>query len=229
MNEHLRSMVAPCAGRGTRMGCAASKSMLRVHGRPLLQYIVEYWRRDCEMWYFVLNPDDVETVSFVESLDVNFKILVQEEPRGIGDAVLLAGDSVTGPFTVALGDCVVSGVFDFTGPRGAGIGIWEQASPVDVSRNYGAVLERGGGRVLRVEEKPADPSGMKCGMGVYFLTPDIFPAIRATPPDAGGYVQITSALQTFIDMGNILAPVPFSGNYINVNDRSDLERAESVI
>ncbi len=62
-------------------------------------------------------------------------------------------------------------------------------------------------RVTNMVEKPAPgtaPSNLAV-VGRYILTPDIFDILRATPPGAGGEVQLTDALRTQAERGCVIA------------------------
>ena len=135
----------------------------------------------------------------------------QREPLGLGHAILAARNLVgEEPFAVLLGDDVVDApvpcigqmleVFARTGAPVVGI---MEVRPEEVS-SYGIVAgEPAGDRMVRLTglvEKPAlaeAPSRLAI-VGRYILTPDIFPALEATPPDAGGEIQLTDGLRRLL-------------------------------
>jgi UTP--glucose-1-phosphate uridylyltransferase len=135
----------------------------------------------------------------------------QREPLGLGHAILTARSLVgEEPFAVLLGDNVVDarepcigqlmGVFARTGAPVVGI----MEVPPEAVSSYGIVAgEPDGDRVVRLTglvEKPAvaeAPSRLAI-VGRYVLTPDIFPALEATAPDAGGEIQLTGGLRRLL-------------------------------
>lgn len=135
----------------------------------------------------------------------------QREPLGLGHAILTARSLVgEEPFAVLLGDNVVDApkpcigqlmeVFARTGAPVVGI---MEVPPEEVS-SYGIIAgEPMGDRLVRLTglvEKPAAaeaPSRLAI-VGRYVLTPDIFPAIEATAPDAGGEIQLTNGLRRLL-------------------------------
>ncbi|MBI4392139.1 MAG: UTP--glucose-1-phosphate uridylyltransferase GalU [candidate division NC10 bacterium] len=135
----------------------------------------------------------------------------QREPLGLGHAILTARSLVgEEPFAVLLGDNVVDarepcigqlmGVFARTGAPVVGI----MEVPQEAVSSYGIVAgEPEGDRVVRLTglvEKPtvAEAPSRLAIVGRYVLTPDIFPALEATAPDAGGEIQLTSGLRRLL-------------------------------
>jgi len=77
-----------------------------------------------------------------------------------------------------------------------------------------------------VVEKPTDVPNDLCGTGYYFFEPDVFDAIRATPPSPRSNEQeITDVLQTLIGAQGLRA-LWFDGTYININTPADLAAVE---
>lgn len=52
---------------------------------------------------------------------------------------------------------------------------------------------------------PQDAPSNLAVIGRYILTPDIFEILRNTPPGKNGEVQLTDALQTQAESGNVIA------------------------
>lgn len=135
----------------------------------------------------------------------------QREPLGLGHAILTARSLVgEEPFAVLLGDNVVDApkpcigqlmeVFARTGAPVVGI----MEVPLEEVSSYGIIAgEPMGDRLVRLAglvEKPAAaeaPSRLAI-VGRYVLTPDIFPALEATAPDAGGEIQLTNGLRRLL-------------------------------
>ena len=95
---------------------------------------------------------------------------------------------------------------------------------------YGAItpefIEENLARVLSVVEKPtADqaPSNL-AAIGRYVLTPEIFDALRETPPDMGGEVQLTDAINLLAQQQTVYAHV-FEGVRYDIGKKLDYLRA----
>ena len=112
--------VIPAAGRGTRMHPATRsvpKALLPVVDRPAIQWVIEEGMRAGVGHFVVVVNRGVDDLLFshfegMEGLEalagfdgVTLDWVVQDEPRGLGDAVLQARDVVGGrPFFCMLGD-----------------------------------------------------------------------------------------------------------------------------
>ncbi|MBT8459138.1 MAG: UTP--glucose-1-phosphate uridylyltransferase [Rhodobacteraceae bacterium] len=137
-----------------------------------------------------------------KSDDVVFTM--QDEPRGLGHAVLCARDHVLdGPVAVILPDDLILGApcigemveaYD----RGHMVATMTVA-PEDVSK-YGVLAVTGhDGRITHAHgmvEKPAasEAPSRKAVIGRYVLDADIFDALETQAPGAGGEIQLTDAI-----------------------------------
>jgi UTP--glucose-1-phosphate uridylyltransferase len=137
----------------------------------------------------------------------------QKSALGLGHAVLQARDLVGDePFAVMLGDDIVDAQEPCIGQmlrvyerRGNPV-IALQQVPREQTRQYGIVGARPlaeDGRVVEITdmvEKPhpdTAPSNLAI-IGRYLLPPEIFRILAATTSDAGGEIQLTSALKTLL-------------------------------
>ncbi len=158
------------------------------------------------------KTDLLEQVRAISRINVSY--VRQGESLGLGHAVLMAKDLVGDePFAVMLGDDIIDSpvpcmkqmmnVFErYQGPV-----IAVQQVPRDDISAYGVidgVAEAESDRVYRINhmvEKPKKgeaPSDLAI-IGRYILTPDIFPALEATPRDAGGEIQLTNGLRRLME------------------------------
>jgi UTP--glucose-1-phosphate uridylyltransferase len=161
----------------------------------------------------------------------------QRDPLGLGAAVAVAEPHVAGePFAVLLGDDIIAtsdpllermiGVY---GRYGRSV-IAVQEVPRSEINLYGAVkpefIEDDLARVVDIVEKPSPqqaPSTL-AAIGRYVLTPEIFEAIRATTPDAGGEVQLTDAIASLARDQAVYAFV-FEGARYDIGKKIDYLRA----
>ncbi|MGH3427653.1 MAG: UTP--glucose-1-phosphate uridylyltransferase, partial [Mycobacteriales bacterium] len=167
----------------------------------------------------------------------------QDEPRGLGHAVLCAqrhvGDE---PFAVQLGD-------DMIDPRdpllpamleaqrhygGVVLGLIEV--PQEQIDRYGCVAATSTGHefegynsvsVSGLVEKPKPteaPSNLAI-IGRYILPPEIFEAIRQTEPGASNEIQLTDAIAGLLHNGVPVHGVIFTGRRYDTGDRGDYLKA----
>ena len=82
-------------------------------------------------------------------------------------------------------------------------------------------------RVTGLVEKPPveeAPSSLAI-IGRYVLAPEVFDAIRTTPPGRGGEIQLTDALLTLVEQGVPVHGVVFSGRRYDTGDKLDYLKA----
>jgi len=260
----VRKAVIPAAGLGTRFLPATKsqpKEMLPVVDKPAIQYVVEeavraglediliitgrgkrtiedHFDRSIELEARLERSGKFDELKQVREVSDMAKIhyIRQPEPMGLGSAVAMAEDHVSGePFVVLLGDeIVVSG-----NPLGEMIEVYDrygrsviaaQEVPRSEIHLYGVVSGEAVAdnlvRATGVVEKPsADeaPSNLAVVHG-YVLTPEIFDALRATPPDAGGEVQLSDALNLLASQQAVYAYV-FEGIRYDVGNKLGYLRA----
>ena len=175
--------------------------------------IEDYFDRSFELEYFLERKGDIELLRRMLELSslVDICYIRQKEQLGLGHAVLMAKDIIgEEPFAVILPDDVIDSdeptlkrmikVFE---KYGASVIAVEPVSEENVSR-YGIVetkrVAEGVYQVLNLVEKP-EPGQAPSNLGIvgrYILKPQIFDALRVTPPGQGKEVQLTDALQLLL-------------------------------
>lgn len=161
----------------------------------------------------------------------------QKDPLGLGAAVAVAEPHVGGdPFAVLLGDDIVATseallpkMIEIYERYGRSVIAVQEVARDDISL-YGSVkpefVEDDLARVLDIVEKPSKeeaPSNLAV-IGRYVFTPEIFDAIRQTPPDSGGDVQLTDAIALLARQQAVYAFV-FDGVRYDIGKKLDYLRA----
>ena len=179
--------------------------------------------------------DDLKVVREISDMAM-IHYIRQKEPAGLGAAVALAEPHVgREPFAVLLGDDIILGpnllndmigVYDRYG-RSVICGMEVPRSEIHL---YGAItpefVEDNLARVRSIVEKPSAeqaPSNL-AAIGYYVLTPEIFDAIRETPPDKSGEVQLTDAINLLAHQQAVYAFV-FEGIRYDIGKKLDYLRA----
>ena len=185
------------------------RDILIVTGRGK-RTLEDHFDRSFELEHYLEDSGKHEELKEVREISemASIHYIRQRDPAGLGDAVAHAEDHVGGePFAVLLGDDIVAmgsplleqmiGVY---GRYGRSVLAAQEVRREDI-RLYGAIkpewIEDDLARVVDIVEKPPPeeaPSNL-AAIGRYVLTPEIFDAIRETPPDAGGELQLTDALR----------------------------------
>ena len=266
MARKVTKAVFPVAGLGTRFlpaTKASPKEMLSLVDKPLIQYVVEeaiaagideiimvtgrnksciedHFDRSVELEHTLEAKGDEERLRLVRDIAgmVDFCYIRQNEPKGLGHAILrakkLVGDE---PFAVLLGDDIIHS------PRKPAIGqlievfrktgrpvVAVEQVPMENISAYGVVAPVSRrGRLVQARsmvEKPQRekaPSNLAI-IGRYVLTPDIFARLEATEPDYKGEIQLTAALNALARRRQVLA-LEFEGIRYDAGDKLGYLRA----
>lgn len=260
----IRKAVLPVAGLGTRFLPATKaqpKEMLPIVDKPLVQYAVEEVAASgIPMAIFVTGRGKA---AIENHFDVSFELehqlagrgkenlrrqlrsiagltqvtyVRQQEPRGLGHAVLTARDLVGDePFAVLLSDDIIDSrvpclkqmmaVFEKYG--GSVIAI--QRVKRSAVSSYGIIRgrlvpdEQWDGRLFQIEDmvekpKPSEAPSNLAVIGRYVLTPAVFRELSATRPGAGKEIQLTDALRRLLKKEKVFGYV-FEGKRYDAGDK----------
>lgn len=182
--------------------------------------IEDYFDRSFELEFYLREKGKFEELKQIEEIGemVDIYYVRQKKPLGLGDAILHAEKHVNGePFAVLLGDDIIVSekpgikqLIEIAERKEAPV-IGVERVPWELVSRYGIVDgEPLGDEVYQVKhlvEKPSPqeaPSNVAI-IGRYVLTPEVFDALRETPPGRGGELQLTDALQRLLSSQNIFA------------------------
>ncbi|PKB65240.1 MAG: hypothetical protein BZY80_00685 [SAR202 cluster bacterium Io17-Chloro-G2] len=245
----VRKAVIPTAGLGTRflpVTKSLPKVLLPILDKPMLQYVVEeavqagveqiilvvspgsesvagYFQPDAALEAHLIDsgtPELAEMVKHAANLAA-VSVVVQEQPLGLGHAVLMAKHAVgSEPFVVILPDDIIVSIRDTESGKswpgataqmievfhrhGGGV-VAVEPLPWEVVHNYGVVdgapvADRVSKIQGLVEKPPREdaPSNLAI-VGRYVLPPDIFGCLERTQPGAKGEIQLTDALLLLLE------------------------------
>jgi len=256
--QKIRKAVIPAAGLGTRFlpaTKAVPKELLPIVDKPTIQYIVEEavaaGVRDVILVVARGKESIVDHFDIAGELEAhlertgkhelrkqmraiaqmaNVVTVRQQEPLGLGHAVLCAKDVVGDePFVVMLGDDIIDAqvpgakqLADCFERHGLGtIALMEV--PRDETHMYGiaagAALDGRTIRIDRLVEKPKkDPPSTLAVIGRYVLPPEIFSILEQVRPGVGGEIQLTDALAVLAKDRGLLG-YRFEGDRYDAGDR----------
>jgi len=186
-----------------------------------------------ELEYYLQDRGKLEELGEIKTISemASVSYVRQKEPLGLGHAILcarpLVGDE---PFGAFLGDDVIVArtpcmrqllaVFE----RYGGPVLAVERVPRDEISRYGVIRPKPvGGNVYEVldlvEKPPAHeaPSDLAI-IGRYVLTPDLFPLLAETRPDARGEIQLTDGLRA-LRRARLLYAVEFEGKRYDTGDK----------
>ena len=96
----IKKAIIPAAGNGIRLQSITNgkpKELLLLKKKPIIHYIIEeVIESDIHDIIIVINKkkQSIRNYIFSEDYDAHFDFVYQEEPRGIGDAILIASDKI---------------------------------------------------------------------------------------------------------------------------------------
>ena len=254
----IRKAVIPAAGLGTRFlpaTKAVPKELLPIVDTPTIQYIVAEAvaagvrdvilvgarGKDSIVDHFDIAAEleaHLERTGKVALRDqmraiakmANLVTVRQQEPLGLGHAVLCAKDLVGDePFVVMLGDDIIDAAVPAARQLAEchqrhGLGtVALMEVPLEETPRYGiAAGSPVDARTIRVErlvEKPAkDPPSNLAVIGRYVLPPRVFEILEGVTPGAGGEIQLTDALAVLAREQGLLG-YRFEGQRYDAGDR----------
>ena len=191
--------------------------MVTARGKSAIE---DYFDHSSELEHFLEQKGDKERLKQMRAMSrmADISYVRQKEQLGLGHAILVAAEIVGDePFAVILPDDIIDspvpalksmlGVYE---QYGGGVLAVERVSDEDTSR-YGIIEpEKVAERIYRVldlVEKPG-PSKAPSRLGIvgrYVLPPEIFEALKVTPPGTGNEIQVTDALRLLLKQQKLYA------------------------
>jgi glucose-1-phosphate thymidylyltransferase len=198
-------------GSGSRlypMTSAFSKQLQPVYDKPLIYYPLSTLMiagiRDILL---ISTPQD--TPNFERLLGdgsrygVNLQYAIQDAPRGLADAFRVGRDFIgNSSVSLILGDNLFFGKLDFYRRAIANnTGATVFGYPVTDPERYGVVEMGPNGKVLSIEEKPANPKSNLAIPGLYVYNNDVVQIAADLKPGKRGELEITDVHQIYLEQG----------------------------
>lgn len=100
----LWTAIIPAAGRGSRLGYDKPKILYPIAGQPILDHLVDLLSPTCAELIFVLSLGGAPEVAprLAKQLPGRHRIVIQDEPRGMADAIAQAVPHLATPFTLVI-------------------------------------------------------------------------------------------------------------------------------
>lgn len=224
-------LIILCGGLGTRLRSVVAdrpKSLAEVAGKPFLEHIMEYYRRQ-GVTHFVLATgylsEQIEACFPLGRFkDASVSFSVEPEPMGTGGALKGAEALLADDFFVVNGDTWME--CSLNALRTHGIthnftSVLALRQVPDASR-YGAVRTDSGDVIRQFVEKSASTDAGLINAGVYWLRKSILDLI----PE--GKVSLESQVFTALLDGRLGAQT-FDGRFIDIGIPADFARAQNLL
>jgi len=239
MSEDQVKGVVLAGGLGTRLyplTKVTNKHLLPVYNRPMITYPIECLVKAGIKDILVVtggnNPGDfLKLLGNGKEFGVDhISYAYQEGEGGIADALALAAAHVgAGRVCVVLGDNIIeknikTAVDEYKRQeRGARILLKQ----VDDPQRFGVpILE--GDSVIRIEEKPQNPSSNYAVIGIYLYDSQVFDFIGTLSPSERGELEITDVNNLYIKQGAMTWSV-LNGWWSDAGTFESLLRASNLV
>ncbi|MFJ9409532.1 glucose-1-phosphate thymidylyltransferase RfbA [Streptomyces sp. NPDC101393] len=197
-------------GNGTRLHpitLGVSKQLLPVYDKPMIYYPLSVLMlagiRDILV---ISSPRDLPLFRTVlgdgEALGISLSYAEQAEPRGLAEAFTIgAGHIGTDSVALVLGDNIFHGpgfspLLRQHMPHEKGALLF--GYPVRDPERYGVGEADAQGRLVSLEEKPAEPRSNRAITGLYFYDNDVVAIARDLRPSARGELEITDVNRHYL-------------------------------
>ncbi len=212
-----RKGIILAGGSGTRLyplTVAVSKQLMPVYDKPMVYYPLSVLMlAGIREILLISTPQDLPLFRRLlgdgANLGLKFSYAEQPRPDGLAQAFHIAED--VGflrhePAALVLGDNLFYGhdlvkSLERANERrdGATIFGYHVADP----KSYGVVEFAADGRVLSLEEKPAQPKSNYAIPGIYFYDQDVVRLARSLKPSPRGELEITDLNRRYLDTGKL--------------------------
>jgi glucose-1-phosphate thymidylyltransferase len=215
-----------------------SKQLLPVYDKPLIHYpLGTFFLAGIREILIITTSEDAAAFQRLlgdgSQYGASFNYATQEKPNGLAEAFII-GEKFIASESVALvlGDNIFHGVGlgkqleEINTKNGATIFAYKVSDP----ERYGVIEFASDGRVVSIEEKPANPKSNFAIPGLYFYDDQVVGIAKDVKPSARGELEITAINEHYLKSGQLTTKVLERGTtWLDTGTIETLHAASSYV
>ncbi|WP_324274247.1 glucose-1-phosphate thymidylyltransferase RfbA [Blastococcus brunescens] len=205
-------------GSGTRLypiTKGISKQLMPIYDKPMIYYPLSLlMNAGIREVLVITTPEDQAGFQRLlgdgAEIGIEISYAVQPRPEGLAQAFVIGADFIGDqPVALVLGDNIFYGtglgesLRANTDPAGGHVFAYHVANPSE----YGVVDFDEAGRVISIEEKPAQPKSNYAVPGLYFYDNQVVDIAAKITPSARGELEITAVNDEYLRRGELTVTV----------------------
>jgi len=224
-------------GKATRLypitSFGISKQLLPVFNKPMIEFPLRTLQDLKVTDVLIINADEKQQSMFKEYLKdgtdfgMNFQYAIQESPKGIAEAFIIAEEFLkdANDVVLILGDNSFIGIDDFSKTKPNTIFTYRVNNP----NAYGVVKLNEKGLLDKIVEKPQEFISDLAVVGLYYLSKTAVEIAKTLKPSSRGEIEITDVIRIINEIEGVKIQHIDSGFWFDCGTHDDLLECANLV